>query len=222
MADTRKVRPGESLLELAYSGGFDSWKTVWNHEANAELRQLRKDPQVLLPGDELAVPQRNVVPKEACPVDKVHRFRLVRPRAWVNLRMVDGDGEPLSNKRFELRLERQTHDGTTDDDGLLSVEIPPDAHEGVVTVWLDSAGRRFEAGVKVGHLDPASEPSGLRARLVNLSAERIFAARSGPIRPGAEPSPPTLDILSTEDFQEALGQPLHSYLESRHDKKDPS
>ena len=92
MATKRTIRPGESTLELAYEAGFDSWKRVWNHEANAELRATRKDPQMLLPGDEITVPERETTPKERCPVDKENRFRLTRPRAWVNLRMLDDGG----------------------------------------------------------------------------------------------------------------------------------
>ena len=168
MAEKRTIKPGESLLELAYDGGFDSWKTVWNDPANAELRDLRKDPQVLLPGDELTIPQRTATPKERCPVDKVHRFRLIRPRAWLNLRMQDEHGEPIVGARFKLDIEGEVHEGETDRDGVLSVEICPNVHHGTLVFWSDDSVPPFEAPVHIGHLDPTSARSGMLARLMNL------------------------------------------------------
>ena len=172
MAKTHEIKPGESLLELAYEGGFDSWKKVWDDPANAELRERRKDPQVLLPGDAVIVPDKKTDPKESCPVDKVHRFRVVRPRAWVNLRMLDGEGEPIVGARFALRTDGETHEGTTDANGMLSAEIRPNAHEWTLKLWFDDDQPPFEAPVKVGHLDPISAPSGLHGRLTNLMTPR--------------------------------------------------
>jgi len=168
MAKKHEVRQGETLLQLAYEGGFDSWKTVWKHEANAELRELRKDPQTLLPGDEVVIPRKKVEPRESCPVDKVHRFRLTRPRAWLNLRMLDESGEPIVGARYELTVEGEVHEGKTDADGELSVEVCPNAHEGNLVLWPDEAAPAFEAPVHIGHLDPASAQSGMLARLMNL------------------------------------------------------
>lgn len=168
MTAKRTIEAGESLLQLAYEEGFDTWKRVWNHPENAELREARKDPQVLLPGDALVVPERETEPKESCPVDKIHRFVLVRPRAWVNLSMLDDDGSPLAGLRYVLTVDGKTHEGSTDSHGLISVEIRPTAHEGELTVWLEEPDEVFKARVQVGHLDPASSLSGARARLRNL------------------------------------------------------
>ncbi len=171
MPEKHRVRPGDSLLELAYDGGFETWKKVWDHEANAELRELRKDPQVLLPGDTVVIPDRDSTPTAPCPVDKVHRFRLTRPRAWVNLRMVDDQGQPLPGARYRFVVEGHGHEGTTDEDGMVSVEIRPDAHDGRLTVWFDDSEPPLDLPVKIGHLDPVSAWSGARARLMNLGTE---------------------------------------------------
>lgn len=171
MPTKHKVRPGESLLELAYEGGFESWKVIWEDAANTELREVRRDPQVLLPGDSVVLPDRKTAPIGACPVDKVHRFRLRRPRAWVNLRMVDTAGEPLADARYQLSIDGRTHEGMTNGDGMVSVEIRPSTHRGRLKLWFDEAQPPFEAPVAVGHLDPASAWSGVRARLMNLGKE---------------------------------------------------
>lgn len=219
MADRREIQPGESLLQLAYEAGLDSWRRIWDDEANAELRSLRKDPQVLLPGDPVTVPTTKTQPKESCPVDKIHRFQLARPRAWVNLRMLDGSGEPLAGRRYELRIETRVYVGTTDEDGMVSAEIRPNAHEGWIKLWLDGPDPAFEAAVKVGYLDPATEPSGQHARLVNLGAERILSARRSGAAVAQHPRS-ALFLFSSEDLGEAVDSELADYLESRHDRKD--
>ncbi len=168
MAKKHEVRQGESLLQLAYEGGFDSWKRVWDDPANAELRERRKDPQVLLPGDEVMLPPKTVEPRESCPVDKVHRFRLTRPRAWLNLRMLDDEGEPLAGADFELTVDGEVHTGSTDDAGTISVEIRPNAHHAWLKLRLEEADFSFEAPVALGHLDPADSWSGALGRLANL------------------------------------------------------
>lgn len=170
---TRKhiVKPGDSVLQLAFEEGFGAWKDVWDHPDNAAIRERRKDPQVLLEGDELALPSRDVELKERCPVNKLHRFRLTRPRAWLNLRWQDDEGEPLAETRFMLVLEGRRYDGTTDAHGVLSVEIQPTDRHGRVTLWLEDPHEVFEAPVWVGHLDPASSVTGARDRLRNLGMQ---------------------------------------------------
>ncbi len=167
MPKKHAIRRGESLLQLAYDAGFASWTDVWNDAANAELRERRADPQVLLPGDELTIPERREG-DESCPVQKVHRFRLARPRAWLNLKMVGGDGEPIANARHTVTLERTHAEGTTDDAGMISVEIDPDEHHGTLRLWFDPDQPPFEAPLFVGDLDPATAPTGLRGRATNL------------------------------------------------------
>lgn len=206
----RTIRPGESLLQLAYEAGFDSWKRLWHHEANEDLRAAREDPQVLLPGDEITVPDPVSTPEERCPVDKEHRFRLTRPRAWVNLRMVDDAGEPLAGARYALTIDRTTHEGLTDDDGMLSVEIQPNVHHGHIQVWFDKDRPPFESSVMVGYLDPASSWSGISGRLSNLGARSLVPRPAAPASNG----PASLDPVS-----EALLK-MHDTLTNRHDKRE--
>ena len=44
------VQQGESVESIAHAAGH-FWDTVWQHPDNAALRQLRRSPHVLLPGD---------------------------------------------------------------------------------------------------------------------------------------------------------------------------
>ncbi len=49
------VKQGEYLLKIAHEFDFDA-VTVWNDAANEELRTLRKNPNILLAGDKLYIP----------------------------------------------------------------------------------------------------------------------------------------------------------------------
>ena len=72
VARTTIVEPGDCFYNLSRQEGFH-WETLWNHSNNADLRERRKHPNVLLPGDEVFVPDLTV--KEvARPTDQRHRF----------------------------------------------------------------------------------------------------------------------------------------------------
>src|SRR5690606_17426642 len=51
-----RVAQGECLSTIAHRFGLESWKVLWDHPENAPLRERRKSPHVLLPGDVVAVP----------------------------------------------------------------------------------------------------------------------------------------------------------------------
>jgi hypothetical protein len=69
MSTTHKVRPGESLSMIAARYGFFSWKTLYDHPKNVELRKQREQPDLVLPGDQVFVPDKETkridVPTEA-------------------------------------------------------------------------------------------------------------------------------------------------------------
>jgi hypothetical protein len=53
-----RVRPGETATRVAWKRGFCDVKVVWDHPDNRELVKIRKDPNVLAPGDRIAIPAR--------------------------------------------------------------------------------------------------------------------------------------------------------------------
>ena len=50
------VNAGDCIDSIAYGHGM-LWKSIWNHPENQELKQRRKDPNVLAEGDEVFVPE---------------------------------------------------------------------------------------------------------------------------------------------------------------------
>ena len=62
------------MSSIAALYGFADYQLIYGDGANAELRRLRPNPNVLYPGDRVFVPE--VTPsKQDCAVDAKHRDR---------------------------------------------------------------------------------------------------------------------------------------------------
>lgn len=156
------VEQGECLSSIAKRFGFADFRTIWNRPENAELRSLRPDPNILFPGDRVFVPEKTarVVPVET---GHEHVFVLRRSKVFLELSL-QLDGEPLANKRYSLSFGAQQVRGSTDGKGTLKELIEPDVESG--TLRLDDPVVEWD--LEIGHLDPATEVSGVQARLNNL------------------------------------------------------
>jgi hypothetical protein len=98
---------------------------VEDHPGNADLRSKRDDPNILLPGDRIHVPE--IQPKTVdCATDQKHTF--VRGDLPGKLRIAVQDmDEPLAGQPYELIVDGLSLKGTTDDRGRLEQAIPPGA-----------------------------------------------------------------------------------------------
>ncbi len=148
---------------LAHRMGFDA-DAVWNHPKNHDLKELRGNPNILCVGDILYVPEAPP-PKKwmSVTVGSNNSFSAEVPGIALSLNFAQGDkaiafadcivhGLPLPNKF------------TTDGSGNLSLKVPVHTQSLVVEFPKIPMVRRL----RVGHLDPLTEPSGLAQRLQNL------------------------------------------------------
>lgn len=156
-----RVQKGECLSSIAARYGH-GWKDVWEHPENAPLRDKRKDPNILHPGDVLFVPDRELKTEPAA-TNKRHRFKVRLDRAMLHLRLT-GSLDPLKSEPYVLSYGPSEIEGETDGDGKLEASIPVDVTE--VTLLLPRRRQRYT--LALGHLDPADTPSGAEARLRNL------------------------------------------------------
>ncbi len=161
------VTPGDTLSSIAEQFGFARFETIWNDEANADLRALRPNPHVLLPGDQVTIPDR-VERLESAEAGKRQRFLLHRPALWLRMALRDESDRPHANTPCVLEVAGESHELVTDAGGLLSVEIPRSSTQARLTV--DDPELEFDIRVPmaIGHLDPVESPSGQRDRLRNL------------------------------------------------------
>jgi hypothetical protein len=135
------VKQGQWVGSIALIYGFADWeKDVWEHADNAQLKELRKDPHVLAPGDELFIPPWTDK-KESCATESRHSFKLKTPNETIRVRILDEDGEPVKNAKYVLELEYEAGGGTfkqknttTDGEGVLTEVIPSTVRSGIVRV----------------------------------------------------------------------------------------
>jgi N-acetylmuramoyl-L-alanine amidase len=161
MPTQHTVNQGEQLSSIAERYGFSDYRTVWDHPDNAVLKQLRKSPHVLLPGDVIAIPDRTDK-KVAVETGKLHVFLLDAAPVRLRLRVQDYWGDPMASTDCMLTVEGSTFELVTDGDGYLDQEIPASAERATLTVG------ELELDLRIGHLDPVDAMTGLQARLNNL------------------------------------------------------
>jgi hypothetical protein len=157
------VQQGDCMESIAVQFGFQ-WEDLWNHPDNSDLRQLRQDPNVLLPGDIVTIP--DLTPRvENCITDQLHKFVLQVPSSKLVILLKDFD-KPRAGEQYVLTVGGQMVSGTTDSTGKLEEVISPRAQNGRLLVGPPGAQEEFV--LKLGHVDPIETPSGVAARLRNL------------------------------------------------------
>jgi len=165
MPKIHKVKAGECLASIALAYGHFP-KTIWDDAANKQLKQDRGNGSVLLPGDELTIPDLRI-PEETCALEQEHKFKLkgvpekleVKLQAW---------GEPRANLDYRIDIDGTLEEGKTDGDGLVSHFVPPDAKKILLYVG-DGVGDEAEVyELRARELDPPESDSGVESRLRNL------------------------------------------------------
>lgn len=167
MGTMHAVKDGDTLISIAHEHRFGDWKTIWNHERNAPLREKRHDPQVLAKGDEVWVPDKRQGEKVVA-TNRKHAFTLRTVKAVFRVVLQDGDGTPFAGKKWKLKVGEKTFEGTSGPDGAVVQEVPPDANEGELEVAFHEGEDPVKWTVEIGALQPASDLRGAQARLQNL------------------------------------------------------
>jgi hypothetical protein len=157
------VAQGECIASIAKQRGMP-WEKLWNHPDNASLKTLRRDPNVLLPGDEVFVPAPDTK-EESRATDARHRFEVAATTAKVKIRVLVND-QPRAQTPYRLDVDGTKSTGTTDGGGFLEAVIPADAREAVLEVGKGDDVDVFT--LALGTLDPIDTDSGVQGRLLAL------------------------------------------------------
>ena len=188
------VKRGDCISSIAKNTGH-FWETIWNDSANAELKEVRKDPNVLLPGDRVTIPEIEQR-EEDCATTQRHRFRRLGEPAKLKLRVMkepdqeaeeeaeseeetqasparpreqeSQEDEPRANLPYTLEIDGQTFSGQTDEEGYLEHPIPGNARRGKLVLEPGTANE-VSIPVQLGALDPLTETRGVKQRLNNLA-----------------------------------------------------
>ena len=202
MATTHIVEQGEFLDAIALKHGFRDWRAIWNHPDNAALKQRRRNPNVLLPGDQLTIPDRTVGSASA-PTGRLTTFETGTNDVLLNVTFENAGAKPLASRQGQLTVGARSVNGDlvrkgpialgTDPRGTLPLvfrnvidgklvasegafafdPLPlPESNSPAAAEPVPPAFRFL-----VGDLDPVDTPSGQRARLNNLGYFAGFTDR---------------------------------------------
>ncbi|MFO0611524.1 MAG: type VI secretion system tip protein TssI/VgrG [Polyangiaceae bacterium] len=174
LSDTAELS-SEKLILRAKSGSLEI----------ADSTTLRGDAIALAPNTSASKPRR---PSED---DETQNVRV---------KLSDDAFRPYANKHYEARAEGTKLEGTTDAEGVVSLDLPKAVRQASVTVWLDTypTGRRKELCFDIADIPPIDQVSGIQTRLKNLGY--YHGATNGELL-----DEPTMAALA--DLQEDHGVP---------------
>lgn len=153
------VAEGEGLSSLAEQYGF-SPDRIWNDPANAELKRIRPDPEILSENDVVTIPDKETK-SVSCPTGARHRFRRAGIPALFSLRLLGPDG-PRANEAYVIEYGSHRIEAVTDANGVLRHYLPPSTRQIILTI----DGARTE--IDVGGMEPLDGLAGAQMRLNNL------------------------------------------------------
>ena len=74
------------MVTIAYKYNFFGvWQTIYEHEANEELRKKRPNPMCLMPGDKVYIPPIKATKWWPLKVGKVNKFVIKRVRVYFSM-----------------------------------------------------------------------------------------------------------------------------------------
>jgi N-acetylmuramoyl-L-alanine amidase len=193
------VEQGDGLSRIANQYGF-FWQTLWSHPDNAALRKLRANPEFLLPGDVVHIPDKRLEPRTGN-TDLRHRYKLNGVPARFSVRLLDDEDRPRADLPYALEVESyRTLSGRTDGGGWVRCYLPPDARRGRLVL----RGGNEAYDIDFGYIDPLDTVSGAQAVLTNL----------GYYRGRADGELDSATTIAIREFQSVCGLPPSGSLDA--------
>lgn len=157
-----KVKQGEWLARIARQYKFRDWRIIWLHDSNKELREKRKNPDILYPGDII------IIPKEDCNKYSVEtgQKKVISSKENIDWLQIDIPNSVLRhNGEFILQFDGRTEQIKCRD-GHFEEQIPNGAMSAKLIIKNSKAeGKTEEIVLQIGHLDPVRTTKGVQARL---------------------------------------------------------
>lgn len=168
MSEIHVVKQGECLSGIANKYGFKDWRVLYDHPANAELRKRRSNPNALMPGDLVAIPER-LPTQYTRNTGDWHEFTVQREKPRLKIRLQDDQGSALANRDYTLTVSGVDRQGCTDADGMVDEPITFNDRKAKLLLAADEEGsKELELAIEIGALDPVTETTGVQSRLQNI------------------------------------------------------
>jgi len=164
------VKSGDCLSSIADAFGFYDYKTIYDHPDNAALKQQRPDPNVLVAGDQVVIPDKTpgALKRDA---GSAYTFKVKSRGAKVRVKL-----KAKYELAYRLEVGDSVFEGTTDGSSPIEHPIPRGARDGKLLAWpssMDKGARTDDNAdvwpLAIGGLDPHDELSGVQGRLRNMA-----------------------------------------------------
>lgn len=179
MSKTYIVEPGDYAASIAKAHDFFNVDDLWTHPDNAELAQ-RRDPNFLMPGDEVVIPDLEPVSFQASS-GQSHEFVVPRTKLELRLQVAAAVRGELADWSYTLKVGATTSNGTLDGEGKLTAKLPFGVKEGRLELQAPDGASALECSLQIGHLHPPDEESGAMLRLANLGYLRPTQSELEPL-----------------------------------------
>ncbi len=155
------IRQGDFLESLAYQFGFDA-DTVWNDPKNADLRQLRTNPNILYPTDVLYIPSQSGPPQmTTLATGSTNSFVANSPSVPITISFSD---TAFASQSYSIQELPDLTGLATDASGTATFSAPVTLS--TATISFADSGTTF--AIDIGTLDPIDTLSGISQRLQHL------------------------------------------------------
>jgi Putative peptidoglycan binding domain/LysM domain len=161
------VQPGDTLTRIAAKFGFHEFRDVYDHPDNLDFRELRPDPNLLFPGDEVFIPPRPDPPTFRGPTDQRHRITLPVAKQTIRVSFHPAEDNPFEGLAYTLVAGLDTFEGAVQ--GTVEHQTAAEVEHATLTVHgVGEDARDVSWTLALGHLDPLDTLCGIQARLNNL------------------------------------------------------
>ncbi|BBO81500.1 peptidoglycan-binding protein [Desulfosarcina ovata] len=155
------VKQGEHLVGIATSYHFLNYKKIWEDSNNTELKKSRKNPNILFPGDQIYLPEY-ITNTIDITTEQRHRFIVKKVPLSINIVIKNEDNAPISNTECSITIEEKKFSHITDIEGKIIQPISHKITKGTLAIF------DTQYDLLIGSLDPITEVSGQKERLINL------------------------------------------------------
>jgi hypothetical protein len=160
------IKQGDFLAKLAYRFGFDA-ATVWMGDENSDLRALRCNPNILLPGDVLYIPDPPDPEPISLKVGQSNDFLSDAPTIQVVVQFKGTDADPsmFSSQPFAIDELPDLTGLQTDENGVATIDGVPVT---LSSITLTFSNTGVAQSILVADMDPINTLPGIFKRLQHL------------------------------------------------------
>lgn len=166
---THTVIRGDCLSSIAKQYGFSDYKTIYDHPQNQAFKQKRPNPNLIMAGDEIFIPEVDASKSESVSADSAIKIKLTVPKGNLRILIKDDDDQPAKGKSYKLTGPGFEKSASTTGAGMIDAEVPVHIESFDLELQLaDPPAQPRKFKLLMGDLDPCTELSGAQQRLANL------------------------------------------------------